>query len=400
MREYSIFRIAADYPVGGKPAYGLQPNFYYLSKEQERLGNRVQIIARRSSSQPSLERDGSIEIHRVDSPFNVNAYRTLRELASKKQVDNALVHTHSTSGLVLGAMKAPLHLPLFAHIHGASRSSRMPQKLRGVADQDFSQSKMWYYYFRERLFWSSADRVLAVSNALKQDLMSRYTIPDAKIKVVYNGVDTRVFRRIQDSTPEELRKFDSKKIILYVGHFGPRKGLIFLIRAMKEIVREVPEAVAVAIGGVPAWLGREHDYWSFLQGAVKENGVEEKILLLDRVPNDTLPTYYSKASVFVLPSFYEAFAKVVLEAMACEDPAVVTREGGPREAIDEGKTGLLVEYGSTKELADAVIAILQDERKARQMGIDARKRIERDFTWEAVAKRVNSAYDEVFAARA
>jgi glycosyltransferase involved in cell wall biosynthesis len=399
VRGYNIFRIAADYPVGGKPAYGLQPNFYYLSKEQERLGNHVQIIARRSNSQPRSERDGDIEICRVDSPFNVNAYRMLRDLASRMQGDNALVHTHSTSGLILGAMKTPLHLPLFAHIHGASRSSRMPQKLRGVADQDFSQSKMWYYYFRERLLWSSADRVLAVSNALKEDLISRYAIPDSKIKVVYNGVDTRIFRRLRETTPEELMKFEGKKIVLYVGHFGPRKGLIFLIRAMKEIVREVPDAVVVAIGGVPAWLGREKDYWSFLQNAIKEGGLEEKILLIDRVPNEALPAYYSKASVFVLPSFYEAFAKVVLEAMACEDPVVVTREGGPSEAIDEGKTGLLVEYGSTKELANAVIAVLQDERRARQMGIDARKRIEGDFTWESVAKRVNSAYDEVFAER-
>ncbi|MGI0091529.1 MAG: hypothetical protein ACREBS_07460, partial [Nitrososphaerales archaeon] len=74
-RSYDIFRIAADYPVAGKPSYGLQPNFYYLSKEQERLGNHVRIIARKVGPQPGLERDGSLEIHRVENPFNANAYR-------------------------------------------------------------------------------------------------------------------------------------------------------------------------------------------------------------------------------------------------------------------------------------------------------------------------------------
>ncbi|MGI0091493.1 MAG: glycosyltransferase [Nitrososphaerales archaeon] len=99
--------------------------------------------------------------------------------------------------------------------------------------------------------------------------------------------------------------------------------------------------------------------------------------------------------MFVLPSFYEAFAKVVLEAMACEDPIVITRDGGPREAIEEGKTGLLVDYGSVDQLASAVVRVLQDDRKARQMGMEARKRILKDFTWGDVARRVNLAYDEV-----
>ena len=273
----------------------------------------------------------------------------------------------------------------------------MPQKLKGAFDQDFSMSKMWYYYFRERLFWASAERVLAVSNALRDDLITRYRISGEKISTVYNGVDTHLFRRVLDADPipRELKQFSGRRIILYVGHFGPRKGLIFLIRAMREITKEAPDTVAVCIGGVPEWLGKA-DYWSFLRKEISKYKLEDKILLLDKVPNETLPLYYSQASVFVLPSFYEAFAKVVLEAMACEDPIVITREGGPKEAIDEGKTGLLVDYGSSSQLAAAVIEILLDEKRGRQMGSEARKRIERDFTWEAVAKRVNAAYDDVF----
>ena len=288
-------------------------------------------------------------------------------------------------------------MPLFAHVHGASRSSRMPQKLKGVIDQDFSIPKMWYYYFRERIFWTSAERVLAVSSALRDDLITRYGISGKKISTVYNGVDTHLFRRVSENEaiPSVLEQFSGKRIILYVGHFGPRKGLIFLIRAMNEIAREVPDAVAVCIGGVPPWLGKA-DYWSHLRKEISEYNLEDKILLLDRVPNESLPLYYSLASVFVLPSFYEAFAKVVLEAMACEDPVVITKEGGPKEAIEDGKSGLLVEYGSSSQLANAVIEVLQDERRGRQMGYEARKRIERDFTWEAVATRVNEAYSQVF----
>lgn len=262
-------------------------------------------------------------------------------------------------------------------------------------DEEFSETKMWYYYFRERFFWSSADCLLSVSDALKGDLVNYYAMPESKISVVYNGVDANLFRRQTDASfPDAIKKYQGKKIVLYVGHFGPRKGMVFLIRAMQQVVKEVPDAVAVCIGGVPSWLGKK-EYWSYLLGEIKQNDLQDKMLLLEKVPNDQLPSYYSHASVFVLPSFYEAFAKVVLEAMSCEAPIVITREGGPREAVEEGKTGYLVNFGSPEELATALVRVLQDERSARQMGAEARRRVEKDFTWDAVARRVDFAYDSV-----
>lgn len=390
-----MFRIVSDYPAGGKPSYGLQPNFYYLSKEQSRLGNNVVVISRRNGNQPLLEHDGNIEIYRVESPFNLNCYNLLSELSKGRNL--SLIHTHSTSGLVLSILKIPIGLPLFAHVHGASRSKRMPQKLKGILDQNFSHSRMWYYYFRERLFWASANRVLAVSNALKYDLMSRYRIHEENINVVYNGVEAQLFqRKVSPQLPPEVVRFcDGKKVVLYVGHFGPRKGLIFLIRAMKTITSTIQDAVAICIGGVPEWLGKQ-DYWSYLKNEIARLALEDKILLLERIPNEILPEFYSRASVFVLPSFYEAFAKVVLEAMACECATIITREGGPQEAIDDGKSGLLVDYASSTQLADAVIKILRDDRLGRRMGAEARKRILQEFTWQAVAQRINLSYEEVF----
>ena len=391
--HYTIFRVAADYPVGGKPSYGLQPNMYYLSKEQAKLGNDVRVIARLHDSQPRSERDGDVEVVRLESPFNLNAYRMLRSSLGETR-HRALIHTHSTSGLFLSAIKRPMGLPLFAHVHGSSRSAHMPVKMPIPLGEDYSESKMWYYYLRERSLWSSATRVLAVSECLKRDLIVSYGIPESKISVVYNGVDANLFHPIPGTDlPEQLKRLEGKRIILYVGHFGPRKGLIYLIQAMKEISKEVPDSVLVGIGGVPAWLGKV-DYWGYLKKAISDLDIQDRVLLLDRVPNSELPKFYSRAGVFVLPSYYEAFAKVVLEAMSCARPSVITREGGPQEAIVDGKNGILIDYGSPKQLASAILRILQDESAARSMGRDARKRIESDFTWTAVAARVNKAYLE------
>jgi len=387
--------LVSDYPVEGKSSYGLQPNFYYLSREQAKLGNRVVVISRLRDSQPRFERVGDVEVRRVENPFNLNAMKILRDL-SQDYDKQTLVHTHSTSGVFLAALKKPLQLPMFAHIHGTSRSAHMPVSIIPNPAEGTSSYKMLYYFLREKAFWSSADRLLAVSDTLRKDLIEDYRIPDGKIRVVYNGVDSNLFKPSnQGVLPPTLERLKDKLIILYVGHFGPRKGLVYLIRAMKEIVKEIPDAVAVCIGGVPSWLGKVN-YWQQLQNEIEKSKVEDKITLLDRVPNNELPSYYSSASVFVLPSYYEAFAKVILEAMACAVPIVVTREGGPQEAIEDGKSGLLVKYGSSKDIVSAVVSILHDQSRAKQMGLEARKRVELNFTWEAVAGRVNSAYDEVF----
>ncbi|MDG7000692.1 MAG: glycosyltransferase family 4 protein, partial [Nitrososphaerota archaeon] len=255
--------------------------------------------------------------------------------------------------------------------------------------------KIAYYQSREKLLWSSANRIVTVCNAIKSDLVSNYGIEGGKISVVYNGVDTSIFKPVPDAKlPEQFKSLTGKRVILYVGHFGLRKGIMHLIKAMKKVVDEVPDAALLCIGGVPKWLG-SNDYWAYLQAAVRQSDLEQRIVLGDRVPNTQLPNFYSLASVFVLPSYYEAFAKVVIEAMACERPVVVSRKGGLEEAVDDGKSGLTFDYGNAGELSDAIIAILQDERKARLMGIRGRQRVEKDFTWAAVANRIEKVYDSV-----
>jgi glycosyltransferase involved in cell wall biosynthesis len=273
----------------------------------------------------------------------------------------------------------------------------MPISLRfGDVKLDYSPWTVTTSYLRERTLWSSADAVAAVSGAVKGDLVSHYGIAPEKIGVVYNGVDANLFRPIPDAEFPNLPELRGKKVVLYVGHFGLRKGLIHLVRAMRRVVEEVPETALVCIGGVPDWLRRDV-YWEYLRQLISTNGLEGKVFLLDKAPNKTLPVFYSACSVFVLPSYYEAFAKVVIEAMACAKPVVVTREGGPSEAVQNGSSsaGLLVDFGSEEQLAEALITILQDERMAREMGTNGRKQVTANFTWEKVAQRINSVYQKV-----
>ena len=181
-----------------------------------------------------------------------------------------------------------------------------------------------------------------------------------------------------------------------MGHFGLRKGIPFLIRAMKTVTKEVPNSMLVCVGGVPSWLPKR-DYWSYLNGLVEQNDLAGKVMLLDRVPNERLPNYYSMSSVLVLPSYYEAFPKVLIEAMACERPAISSRMGGTQDSIEDGVNGYLVNFADPADLARAIVTVLQDEGLARRMGRAGRQKVVRDFTWKAVAQRIDSIYGEVLA---
>ena len=237
--------------------------------------------------------------------------------------------------------------------------------------------------------------MLTVSKTLARDIRDSYGIPESRLRVVYNGADLNLFKP-EDGPPQApaLQALRGKKIILYVGHFGLRKGIFFLIRAMKALKTEVPDCHLLCIGGVPSWL-KGGDYWETLRREVERCGVSGEVTLMDKVKNSDLPAYYRAASVFALPSYYETISKATIEAMACGRPVVATETGGIPELVEDGKTGILVPYGSVNSLTLALCTILKDDGLSRRMGAEGRIKVEQIFTWEAVAERVKSAYNEL-----
>ena len=226
--------------------------------------------------------------------------------------------------------------------------------------------------------------------------MLRYGIEENKIRLVYNGVDPALFRPNGYPEVPERPFLEGKKVVLYVGHFGLRKGLPVLIEAMKSVTKEVKEAVLLCVGGVPSWLPRG-EYLDYLQRLASKNELEGKVMFLGSLPQDRLPAYYCLSSVFVLPSYYEAFPKVLVEAMACEKPVISSKMGGTSDSVEDGVNGFLVPFGSSRGLAQAILALLQDENMSRRMGRIGRERVLKYFSWDAVAGRLDSIYSELIA---
>jgi glycosyltransferase involved in cell wall biosynthesis len=388
-----VCRFVAEYPTAGESTYGLQPVFVNLSEEQARMGYEVHVIARKTPGQPSNETVNGVEIHRVNSPFNVTALDLSLRLTKGER--DWVLHPHATSAIFLNFTHRWLPTPLVCHSHGTSKSHDVPDFVGDEVKVTRSSRGISFHMLRERMLWSSADRLLVVSKAVMRDVTGFYGIDPSKARVVYNGVDSDIFSPLEGGpVPAQIANLSGKRILLFVGHFGIRKGIFYVIRAMKSIKAEFPDAHLVCVGGSPAWLGGM-DYKHMLREEAQRNGVDECVTLLDAVKNTELVEFYRHSEIFVLPTYYEAFPKVVVEAMACGKPVVATRTGGIPELVEDGETGFLVPFAAPEVISSKLTALLGDRDLGSAMGRRARDRIVAQFTWHAVAQRIKSVYDEI-----
>jgi len=389
-----VCRLVWDYPKKGHATYGLQPVFVNLSEEQVRKGYEVHVVTTMGVDTPREEVVNGVHVHRLRAPYNLTAIRKINELTAGSS--EWVVHSHATCGFLLFATKSFRRYPFVSHVHGTSRSHHTPFKFKeGGLVVDYSSLSVNYHMMRERLLWSSADRVLTVSKASSIDVTDVYRIKPQVVRVVYNGVDVELFKPDTNSPfPSQIENLKGKRLLLYVGHFGLRKGLFQMIQAMRVIKKEIPDSHLVCVGGQPKWL-KGPDFWGILKHEAEAKGISQNVTLLDAVPNAELVNFYCNADIFVLPSYYETFSKVCVEAMACGKPVVASRSGGLPEVVEDGETGRLVPYGSVSQLTAAIIELLSDQRMARNMGAKARERVVRMFTWGAVADKVSAVYREL-----
>ena len=166
--------------------------------------------------------------------------------------------------------------------------------------------------------------------------------------------------------------------------------LIVLAGLFTTLISDIPRSYRViqantSLLSMLRQMQRDIDAAKQLPESFAEYATDDELLL----------SAYPACDVFVLPSEYEAFGLVLLEAMSCEKPCVATNVGGVPEVVEDGKTGLLVEYGNPVALASAIIKLLGDEEKRRSMGMAGRKRVIENFTWPKIVDKIEGVYREL-----
>jgi D-inositol-3-phosphate glycosyltransferase len=227
-----------------------------------------------------------------------------------------------------------------------------------------------------------------------------YGADAGKIKVVPPGVDLDLFRPIP---PRQARRIlglpPDRRIVLFVGRIEPLKGIDTLLRAMALFVPEIPcwqeDLSVVIIGGAPgAGIEKVNDELARLEKLRLELGIQELVTFQGAQDQDTLVYYYSAADLVVIPSRYESFGMVALEAMACGTPVVASRVGGLTYSIQDGQTGFLVPERDAEALAEKVRLLLCDEELREKLGRQAAKWA-RNYGWSAIADQILELYQEI-----
>ncbi len=291
-----------------------------------------------------------------------------------------LVHSHYwLSGWVGQALKARWNVPHVIMFHTLGEAKNRAH---------LSEHEPEYRIAGERLLAQGADRIICASEGEREALVRLYGVPRQRIALVPCGVDTDRFRPLGQA--RSRRRLDlplGEPIVLFVGRMEPLKGIDILLRAVAQM--EGRFSVLVVGGDDRDALRRAQ-----LQALAAQLGISRRVSFLDAVPHDQLPLYYSAADVCVVPSYYESFGLVALEAMACGVPVVASRVGGLRETVQDGQTGYLVAWRCPEPFAERLELLLGNEPLRRSLGRLARSAVER-FRWSDVAAQVEDVYHDL-----
>ncbi|MCA9497448.1 MAG: glycosyltransferase family 4 protein [Nanoarchaeota archaeon] len=360
-------------PLGGGAANATK----YLLREFSKYKDLEITFVTSSINEFKIEKfSNNIEIHYLDigkKGKNLH-FQSNRELLSytlkankyaqklKKKIDFDLVHAFF--GIPCGHIAKKLNLPYIVSLRGS--------------DVPFYNSRFKYYdkfFFKglSKKVWKGAEFVVANSKYLKD--LALQSCPEQDIKIIYNGVNLEEFKRNGNDLENSLSK---KFEILSVGRLIERKGLKYLLEALKD----VKNVSLTIVGDGPL---KEN-----LISLAKDYNIDAKFL--GDINHDEIPKYYKKADIFVLPSLSESMSNTILEAIAASLP-IITTKTGPQEIIKGN--GFIVNIESPKEIKDAIIELRDNPLLKKNMGKRSFE-IAKDLSWEKIALEYYKLYVECF----
>jgi len=242
----------------------------------------------------------------------------------------------------------------------------------------------------------AASLIISLSEAEKKDLNALYGAPLEKITVIPGGINLAQFQCLpKENCREKLNFRKNDFVLLFVGRLEWRKGLGTLISAVNLLKNDIPNIKGIIVGG--RIFGRQKnkddfkEYQRLLRKAKEEN-VEELIRFVGRVDHGRLPLYYSAADIFVIPSYYEPFGLVTLEAMACRVPVIASKMGGLQISVKDGETGLLFEPRNAKDLKEKVLRLYNSKELAEKLVKNAYDNIKNNYSWKDIAEKIRNIY--------
>jgi D-inositol-3-phosphate glycosyltransferase len=294
-----------------------------------------------------------------------------------------LIHAHYwLSGAVGLALRERWDVPLVQMFHTLGR-------LKNDATPDGAEREPALRIAEEARIVSAADRIVAATVVERAHLVSHYAADPARIAVIPCGVDTELFVPGDPAAARAALGLDDRPRLLYVGRIAPIKGLETLLDGMARLRAGGSPAQLCIVGGDTDEPLNGHE--GELRARLSRLDLGDTVTFVGAQPQDRLRTWYVAADATVLPSYYESFGMVALEAMACGSPVVASRVGGLQTTVRDRVTGVLVPDHDAAALADALAGLLADPDLQWRLGREG-VRWAAQHRWPCVAEAVCREY--------
>ncbi len=395
--------------LGGKKTGGMNVYVRELSRELGHRGTQVDIFTRLQESCTQHITDSSLVegvrvIHIPAGPLDLTSpiamfdYLTdfvagVRIFAEQEQVSYDLIHSHYwLSGQVARDLKRDWQIPIIQMFHTLGH-----MKNRIALSPEDREPELRLRVEKEAM--TAADTLIAATPAEKIQLMWLYGADMHKIRVIPPGVDVQTFHPIDKSAARRIIDVpEHNKMLLFVGRMERLKGLDTLMRAMEILKRDSPRDLEhlclSVIGGVQGFEAEDDAEFRRLKALRKELGLEDLVTFLGARGQETLQYYYAAAEAVIMPSHYESFGLVALEAMACGTPVIASEVGGLAYLIQDGITGFHVPDQDPLELAGRIRLLLENDELRQEMSAAA-VRSAQAYQWPRIAGQIIEVYQEL-----
>jgi D-inositol-3-phosphate glycosyltransferase len=385
---------------GGNKAGGLNVYVLELAKQLAARGCSIDIFSRttrRDTPEVTEIAPGLRAIHLRAGPAGNLAPETLHKhlgrfeealldfVARDSSVEDGcpydLVHSHYwLSGLVGERLKAAWGVPHVTMFHTLGEIKNRASLSEHETDLRIRS---------EAQIIASADRVICATEAERVLIRQLYRADATKVSVIPLGVDIDRFRPADQAEARHALGLNGERIILFVGRLEPLKGIDILINAAANLESDVDCSVLI-VGGDET----SRTQVNRLRNLARQRGIEERVAFVGAVDHEMLPLYYNAADVCVVPSHYESFGLVAVEAMASGIPVVASRVGGLMGTIKDGETGYLIPWLCPEPFAERIELLLDNEPLRRNLGEAAREAVGR-YRWQNVAAAVLDVYEDL-----
>ena len=303
----------------------------------------------------------------------------------------SLVHSHYWySGSVALKLKDHLEIPMVHNCHSLGR----------VKYDVLKEDKLPFADMRlveEELILKKANGIIASTPQEVKNILDLYNVTGENIELIRAGVDKRLFKPIGKKRAEKETGLDFKHILLFVGRITKAKGLGILIKALARVEREFNEEIKlIVIGGDVSGVmhsDKESREKRHLKKLIIKLDLDDDVMFLGPLQREKLPYYYSIADICVVPSLYESFGLVAVEAMACGTPVIASKVGGLAHTVKEGYSGMHFVPGRSDRLAKVILELITDSEQLEEMGINARLRVAKEFGLERTVRQIKELYD-------